>query len=108
VIAFLNNRAPRRRAALLRGCLALFLLVCFAGLQTASVAHWDDDAGCSHDHCCPVCHAGHLPVLVVAIGVVLAPPAVLNCPRTRDVAGITVSHAAVLRPPRAPPVQPVL
>ncbi len=99
-----SNFASRPRAALLRGLLALFLLVCFAGLQTASVAHWDNDDGCSHGHCCPVCHAGHLPVLQAALSPQVAPPAVLNCPRIQDHAGTATSHLAVLRPPRAPPV----
>ena len=47
-----------------RFIVTLLLLVSFACVQTAIALdfHHHDDGG-PHSHCCPACHAGHLPAL---------------------------------------------
>jgi len=64
----IHKRTPFYRAALIA-----LLLLGFVGLQTASVVHPHDDGGL-HTHCCPVCHAGHLPLLHAISTIPIAAP----------------------------------
>ena len=61
---------PGRRssARLTRTALAVLLLLCFAGIQTASaITEQIHDHGPSHTDCCAICHAGHASVIQAAL-----------------------------------------
>src|SRR5579875_3294238 len=45
-----------------RAVLVVCTIAGFLGIQIASATHPHDE-GSDHRHCCPVCHAGHTPVL---------------------------------------------
>ena len=93
---------PTRR--LCRVVLLLFVLVCFAGIETATAVdlHPHEHAG-PHRHCCAVCHAGHLPALQTAAGCPVTPPTKLEW---RGAAPDTLPGGdglADFHPSRAPP-----
>src|SRR5947209_20103864 len=65
--------------SLWRVVLVTLVLVCFAGLQTASlVVDHPHEHGGPHSHCCPICHASHVPGMQAVAGVQLAAPAGVN------------------------------
>jgi hypothetical protein len=84
--------------------LLLFVLACFAGLQTATAVdlHSHEHAG-PHQHCCSVCHAGHLPALQTAGGCPLAPPTALEWRGCGADTLIAAYDLADFHPSRAPP-----
>jgi len=93
----------RRLRAFSRIALVALLLVCFAGLQTASVA-----LDHSHDHgnphnCCPICHASHVPALQALGSIQIAAPGVVNWRDAREVAAVTIAHPVAQHSSRAPP-----
>ena len=86
----------------------LFALVLFSfvGLQTASVVvdHHHEHSG-SDTHCCPACHAGHLPVLQTAPEVHIAPLAIVEWHGPQALQLLQSASLPALSFSRAPPVQ---
>ena len=91
-----------------RGCtrlvLLFFVLLCFAGLQTATAIdlHPHQHAG-PHQHCCGICHAGHLPALQAAAACPLAPPTALESRGAAPEAASLGDSLADFHLSRAPP-----
>ena len=94
------------RANLWSSVLVALVLISFVGLQTASVVvdHHHEHSG-SDTHCCPVCHAGHLPVLQTAPEVHIAPLAIVEWHGPQTPQLLQSACLPALNSSRAPPVQ---
>ena len=87
-----------------RKLLVLLVLVCFAGLQTASAVTANlHDHGAGHSHCCVSCHAGHAPLLGAGVALNPAPPTVTEWRCWREEAVVAGAPAPALSRSRAPP-----
>jgi len=95
-----SDRVSARRV---RTALVLVLLACFAGLQTAAAVtmHSHDHGG--GDHCCAICHVGHLPALEAPVTLDVAPASVAEWRCWREEAVLPGDQAPVLGCSRAPP-----
>ena len=80
--------------------LLLLIAVLVSQLVAFAPAHSDDHA----KHCCPVCHASHVPILTAKALLTFAPPSVRTCwrvtPDTAPSLGQPWSSGAC---PRGPP-----
>jgi hypothetical protein len=97
--------APRAsHCSIARVILVYVLLIGFTGLQTAREieSHPHQHSG-PHAHCCPACHAGHLPLVqALPIFEVSAPVAMAwrSWEEPKQLAG---EYVAAFTPSRAPP-----
>jgi hypothetical protein len=91
------------RVSPVRTALVLLLLVCFAGLQTASAitAHSHDHG--NGRHCCVICHAGHVPTLGATVAPDPAPPSVTEWRSWREEVIVPGDPSPALNRSRAPP-----
>ena len=82
----------------------VFVLLCFAGLQTASVVveHAHEHGG-PHSHCCPICHASHVPAMQAVAGVRVAAPAGVRWQPSPERVRVRTVRRVSLNSSRAPP-----
>jgi hypothetical protein len=90
-------------ASILRGAMALVVLVCFLQLQIHSVTHIHGQ-GEPNSHCCPACHATYPSILQAFGGPQLLPPALAEWRMGSEDPGILASNTTAFHSPRAPPV----
>src|SRR5208337_3020852 len=97
-----SSNIMHTRTSLYRAALIAILLLGFVGLQTASVVHPHNDGG-SHTHCCPVCHAGHLPMLQAIGAMPIAAPVLGEWRATPQDTLCFGENPSVFNSSRAPP-----
>jgi hypothetical protein len=97
-----SSNIEHKRVPLYRTAMIALLLLAFAGLQTASAVH-PHDGSASHTHCCPVCQAGHLPVLHAVSTILIAAPVLGEWRTTPQDKLCFGENPAVFNSSRAPP-----
>jgi hypothetical protein len=92
-----------RRAPWLRAFI-LFVLLCFAGLQTATVVvnHPHEHTG-PHSHCCPICHASHVPAMQAVAGIAVSAPGAVQWHTGAQDVRVASANPIALHSSRAPP-----
>ncbi|MBV9300510.1 MAG: hypothetical protein JOY62_04000 [Acidobacteriaceae bacterium] len=85
-----------------RAALAICIVFAVLGVQIASATHAHDDCG-DHRHCCPVCHAGHTPVLQTVAESGVAPPGLTDWDVQREESPVLRCHLPASHFSRAPP-----
>ena len=86
-----------------RTALVLLLLACFAGLQTAAAVTVHSHDHGSGDHCCVICHVGHLPALEGAVAPDTAPAVITGWRSWCEEAVLPGDQSPILNFSRAPP-----
>lgn len=87
-----------------RNAFVIFLLLCFAGLQTATtiVDHAHEHGG-PHSHCCPICHAGHVPAMQPTATVRIVAPETIQWSPCAERILLAAGTDVFLNSSRAPP-----
>src|SRR5436305_2566600 len=92
-----------RRISVWRAVFIVCLLLCFTGLQSASVvldhAHEHGNAHSS----CPICHATHVPALHAIATVQVPAPGSVSWRRSREDVPVASTLSPSLNSSRAPP-----
>lgn len=84
--------------------LVLLVLVNFTAVQSASAMELHPDGHGASDHCCPVCHGGHFPVLPAVSNVQLGALAIDAWRDVIEVAPPASGDGRTFNSSRAPPV----
>jgi hypothetical protein len=93
----------RVSARWVRTALVLILLACFGGLQTVSAVTVHSHNHGNGDHCCAICHAGHLPAAQAPVALNAAPSVVTEWRSWHEEAVVPGDRSPILDFSRAPP-----
>ena len=82
----------------------IVLILLLIGMAFAQAATLNESHSSNHaDHCCPVCHAGHISVLQVVDGFAFVPPTLLCWHEPVAVGARLIELQIVLDHSRGPP-----